>query len=108
MPAGNTTLTWAFATGECGSENWGGISYTLEASNVQAFVNAGKKYIIGHEPERNGASYFRVQGPKVFIEFSPQRPGGDLTQHVHTIYRDPSNPYGQEFVARLAKTKQRA
>ena len=46
MPAGNTTLTWAFATGECGSENWGGISPALEASNVQAFVNAGKKYVV--------------------------------------------------------------
>jgi len=46
MTGKNTTLTWAFATGECGSENWGGISVALEASNVQAFVNAGKKYIV--------------------------------------------------------------
>jgi hypothetical protein len=51
-----------------------------------------------HEPDRNGASYFRIQGPKVFIEFSPQQPGGDLTQHVHTIYRDPTNAYGRAFV----------
>lgn len=42
----NSTLVWAFATGTCGSENWGGISPTLEAANIQAFVNAGKKYVI--------------------------------------------------------------
>ena len=42
----NSTLTWAFATGTCGSETWAGITPALEASNVQQFVNAGKKYII--------------------------------------------------------------
>src|SRR5262249_20543641 len=42
----NSTLVWAFATGTCGSENWAGISPAMEASNVQAFVNAGKKYVI--------------------------------------------------------------
>jgi hypothetical protein len=57
-----------------------------------------------HEPERNGAAYFRIQGPKVFIEFSPQQPGGDLTMHVHTIYRDPTNGYGRAFVERSAGT----
>ncbi len=48
-----------------------------------------------HKPGRNGASYFRLQGPKLFIEFAPQEPGGDLTMHTHTIYRDPSNAYGR-------------
>ena len=42
----NSTLVWAFASGTCGSENWAGISPAMEATNVQAFVNAGKKYII--------------------------------------------------------------
>lgn len=50
------------------------------------------------EPGRNGASYFRIQGPKLFIEFSPQQPGGDLTMHVHTIYRDPTNNYGRALL----------
>lgn len=48
-----------------------------------------------HAPDRNGASYFRIHGPRLFIEFSPQQPGGDLTMHVHTIYRDPVNAYGR-------------
>src|SRR5579872_4185801 len=42
----NSTLTWAFATGTCGSENWAGITPAEEASNVSRFVSAGKKYII--------------------------------------------------------------
>lgn|GEM_PF-2455714 len=46
MPANNSTLTWAFATGTCGSENWGGITPAMEATNAQNFVNAGKYYIL--------------------------------------------------------------
>ena len=42
----NQTLVWAFATGSCDSESWAGISPSMEATNVQAFVNAGKHYII--------------------------------------------------------------
>ena len=47
------------------------------------------------------ASYFRIQGPTLLIEYSPQRMrGGGLDPtHIHTIYRDPTNDYG----GRLAK-----
>lgn len=48
MPARLTTMTWAFATGSCGTENWAGMSAAAFAkANVQSFVNAGKKYIVG-------------------------------------------------------------
>jgi hypothetical protein len=50
-----------------------------------------------HAPGRNGSSYYRIQGPKLVIEFSPQGLGGDPTMHVHTIYRDPTNDYGRAF-----------
>jgi hypothetical protein len=43
------------------------------------------------------AAYFRVQGPTVFIEYAPQRLGGDATKHIHTIYRDPTNEYGAKW-----------
>ncbi len=47
MPAANTTLTWAFAAGNCGTESWDGIDgATFAAANVPAFVNAGKYYIV--------------------------------------------------------------
>ncbi|MGI4879328.1 MAG: DUF3500 domain-containing protein [Janthinobacterium lividum] len=47
-----------------------------------------------HQPNRNGSAYYRIQGPKLLIEFSPQGVGGDSTMHVHTMYRDPTNDYG--------------
>jgi hypothetical protein len=50
-----------------------------------------------HEPNKNGSAYYRIQGPKLVIEFSPQGVGGDLTMHVHTMYRDPTNDYGIKF-----------
>jgi Protein of unknown function (DUF3500) len=47
-----------------------------------------------HDAGKNGSSYYRIQGPRLVIEFSPQGVGGDPTMHVHTIYRDPTNDYG--------------
>jgi Protein of unknown function (DUF3500) len=52
---------------------------------------------ITHDDGKNGRAYFRIQGPKVIVEFSPQASGGDLTMHVHTMYRDPTNDYGRSF-----------
>ena len=47
MPAKQASLTWAFASGECGSENWAGVTpAALVAQNVSQWVGAGKKYII--------------------------------------------------------------
>ncbi|GLP91769.1 hypothetical protein GCM10007868_28440 [Gluconobacter frateurii] len=51
------------------------------------------------EPGHNGSSYYRIQGPRLLIEFSPQGVGGDPTLHVHTVYRDPTNSYGSRFTA---------
>lgn len=42
------------------------------------------------------ASY-RIQGPSVLIEFSPQELGGDPTQHTHAMYRNPLNDYGKAW-----------
>ena len=48
LPAsGGKTITLAFATGECGSENWGGVPGAAMASaNASALAQAGVKYII--------------------------------------------------------------
>jgi chitinase len=47
MPTNLKTLTWSFATGECGSENWAGIQpAALVSANVQNFVSMGKFYVI--------------------------------------------------------------
>jgi len=44
------------------------------------------------EPGSNITAYYRIQGPHLVIEYAPQRdePGN----HVHTMYRDPTNDYG--------------
>jgi hypothetical protein len=44
-----------------------------------------------------GAAYFRIQGPTLVIEYAPQ---GGSVDHIHTIYRDPTNDYGAKFVAK--------
>ena len=84
---------------------WAGIVNDTYAAPRLAEIRAelGETYFAWsgpttHQPDRNGASYFRIQGPNLFIEFSPQEPGGDLTMHVHTIYRDPANAYGKALV----------
>lgn len=43
------------------------------------------------------AAYYRIQGPTMAIEYAPQQ--GDL-DHIHTIYRDPTNDYGAKLVSR--------
>jgi hypothetical protein len=45
-------------------------------------------------------AYFRIQGPTVVIEYAPQGQGAAATDHIHTIYRDPTNDYGPKLTAR--------
>ncbi len=42
----------------------------------------------------SSAAYFRVSAPTLVLEFSPQSMGGDASNHVHSMYRDPTNDYG--------------
>ncbi len=41
----------------------------------------------------NISAYYRIQGPHLVIEYAPQ--SDEPTNHVHTIYRDPTNDYGE-------------
>jgi Protein of unknown function (DUF3500) len=49
------------------------------------------------EPGANITAYYRIQGPHLMIEYAPQR--DDPANHIHTIYRDPTNDYGRQFGA---------
>ena len=51
-------------------------------------------------PGNNITAYYRIQGPHLVIEYAPQRLGGDPAQHVHTMYRDPTNDYGRKFTVK--------
>ena len=80
---------------------WAGIVNSAYARPRMAEIAAGLEdtYFawsgpMTHEPGKNGSAYYRIQGPKLVIEFSPQGVGGDPTMHVHTVYRDPTNDYG--------------
>ena len=46
--------------------------------------------------KKNGTAYYRIQGPKLVIEFAPQHE----EDHVHTMYRDPTNDYGRALTTR--------
>ena len=51
-------------------------------------------------PGSNINAYYRIQGPRLVIEYAPQRLGGDPSMHVHTMYRDPTNDYGRRLTAK--------
>ncbi len=49
-------------------------------------------------PGTNITAYYRIQGPHLVIEFAPQN--DDPGDHVHTMYRDPTNDYGRGTIAK--------
>lgn len=50
------------------------------------------------QPGNNITAYYRIQGPHLVIEYAPQN--DEPTNHVHTIYRDPTNDYGQQLTGK--------
>lgn len=54
------------------------------------------------DPSDTSGIYFRVTGPSIVIEYSGQQMGGSATDHIHGIYRDPTNDYGAGFGAGLS------
>ena len=69
---------------------------TAKMNEIKANLNETWFAWSGPTTPGSGA-YYRIQGPTLLIEFSPQR--GD-TEHIHTIYRDPTNDYGARLVKR--------
>ena len=37
---------------------------------------------------------YRLQGPSLLLEYACQDLGGDPLDHLHAMYRDPTNEYG--------------
>ena len=75
---------------------WAGIMDDAFAEPRMAEIRANlpQTYFAWSGPTTNGsAAYFRIQGPTLVIEYAPQ--GG--VDHIHTIYRDPTNDYGAKF-----------
>jgi hypothetical protein len=77
---------------------WVGILNDEAAAAKMADIKANlpRTYFAWSGSTKNGGlAYYRIQGPTLVIEYSPQQ--GDL-DHIHTIYRDPTNDYGAKLV----------
>jgi hypothetical protein len=77
---------------------WVGILNDEAAAAKMAEIKANlpQTYFAWSGATKNGGlAYYRVQGPTVVIEYAPQQ--GDI-DHIHTIYRDPTNDYGAKLV----------
>jgi hypothetical protein len=77
---------------------WVGILNDEAAAAKMAEIKANlpTTYFAWSGATKNGGlAYYRIQGPTVIIEYAPQQ--GDL-DHIHTIYRDPTNDYGAKLV----------
>lgn len=81
---------------------WSGIIHDAAASAKLAEIKANldATWFAWSGPLEAGKAYFRVQGPTVIIEYAPQRLGGDVTMHIHSMYRDPSNDYGRKHTGK--------
>jgi hypothetical protein len=80
---------------------WSGIIHESAAKEKMAEIqrHLADTWFAWSGPTAPGsAAYFRVQGPTVFIEYAPQKLGGDPTQHLHTMYRDFTNDYGKRLL----------
>lgn len=81
---------------------WVGIlgDEAAAAKMAEAKARLDDTYFAWAGPTTNGSpAYFRIQGPTVFIEYAPQ---GNSTppDHIHTIYRDPTNDYAAKATTR--------
>ncbi len=78
---------------------WSGIIHdTAAAAKLNEITaNLADTWFAWSGPLEAGKAYFRIQGPTVIIEYAPQKLGGDVTMHLHSMYRDPTNDYGKKF-----------
>jgi hypothetical protein len=77
---------------------WAAIMTDAYAEPRMAEIKSrlGDTYFAWSGSTTNGsAAYFRIQGPTLVIEYAPQ----GSVDHIHTIYRDPTNDYGATLAA---------
>lgn len=82
------------------ASQWIRIGPEPQATTTLAEVSRrlDETYFVWSGPTAPGsAAYFRIQGPTIVIEYAPQNLGGSAVNHIHTIYRDPTNEYGKQF-----------
>jgi hypothetical protein len=80
--------------------HYSGLAGDEDAAGRAAEIKAGlsQTSFAWYGPTTKGsAAYFRIAGPTIVIEYSPQQMGGDAANHIHGIYRDPTNDYGAKY-----------
>jgi hypothetical protein len=85
------------------AREWVGILGDEAAAAKMKEIQSGiaDTYFAWAGPTTNGkGAYFRIQGPAVFIEYAPQGAGDNNVDHIHTIYRDPTNDYAERMTRR--------
>jgi hypothetical protein len=93
LSAAQQTMLWELV------REWAGMMNDAfaEPRMTEIRSNLRDTYFAWSGPTTNGsAAYFRVQGPTLVIEYAPQ----NSVDHIHTIYRDPTNDYGARFARR--------
>ncbi len=93
LSAAQQTMLWELV------KEWSGIMTEAFAEPRMAEIRShlSDTFFAWSGPTTNGsAAYFRVQGPTLVIEYAPQR---DSVDHIHTIYRDPTNDYGAKYAS---------
>lgn len=69
------------------------------AKLAEVEANLAATWFAWYGPTTNGeAAYYRIQGPTIFIEYSPQSMGGSAIGHIHAMFRDPINDYGAGLI----------
>jgi hypothetical protein len=94
LTAAQQTMLWEVV------REWVGIMNDAFAQPRMADLraNLNDTWFAWSGPTTNGsAAYFRVQGPTLVIEYAPQ---GGSVDHIHTIYRDPTNDYGSKYASK--------
>jgi hypothetical protein len=85
------------------AREWVGIlgDEAAAAKMKEIEADVSDTYFAWAGPTTNGqGAYFRIQGPAVLIEYAPQGQGANNVDHIHTIYRDPTNDYGLKVMGR--------
>jgi hypothetical protein len=81
------------------TREWAGIANdALVAPRLEEIkANLPQTWFAWSGPTTEGSvAYFRIQGPTLVIEYAPQR----TVDHIHTIYRDPTNDYGSAYAGK--------
>jgi chitinase len=97
---GGDTITMAFATGECGSENWGGVpGDALAKANVPLLTQANVKYIVS---TGGAAGSFTCGSDAGFETFVGRWASPDLIGVDFDIEAGQSPSVIQDLVSRIA------